>query len=94
MAINPIVCTENIVRSFLKYQLTAYPFADPRLHTQMRDLLSLGTVRRTPLLRGPYVSLSRGFRQGASIDSLIGEGIFHPQICQIIPAAITHVYGH
>ena len=35
MAINPIVYTEKIVRSFLKYQLTAYPFSDARLHSQM-----------------------------------------------------------
>jgi hypothetical protein len=28
MTINPIVYTEKVVRSFLRYQLTAYPFAD------------------------------------------------------------------
>lgn len=31
MALNPIVFTEKVVRSFLLYQLTAYPFADERL---------------------------------------------------------------
>ena len=41
MALNPVAYTENVVRSFLRYQLTAYPFADPELHRQMRDLLSL-----------------------------------------------------
>ena len=35
MAINPIVFTEKVVHSFLRYQLTAYPFADENLHTQM-----------------------------------------------------------
>ena len=40
MALNPIVFTEKVVRSFLRYQLTAYPFADERLHAQMRRLLS------------------------------------------------------
>ena len=69
MAINPIVYTEKIVRSFLKYQLSAYPFADPRLHAQMRKLLSIDQVRRTPLLHGPYISLSRGFREGARVPS-------------------------
>lgn len=32
MALNPITYTEKVVRSFLKYQLMAYPFADQRLH--------------------------------------------------------------
>ena len=94
MAINPIVYTEKIVRSFLKYQLSAYPFADPRLHGQMRKLLSIDQVRRTPLLHGPYISLSRGFREGASIQELIDQGVFHPHMRHIIPPGIVNVYGH
>ena len=74
MALNPIVYTEKIVRSFLKYQLTAYPFADMRLHEQMRQLLSMDSVRQTPLLQGPYISLSRSFKQGPTIADLVGEG--------------------
>lgn len=66
MALNPIVYTEKVVRSFLRYQLTAYPFADERLRAQMRRLLSLDETRRSPLFKGPYVSLSRSFRQGSA----------------------------
>ena len=94
MALNPIVFTERVVRSFLRYQLTAYPFADARLHSQMRRLLSLDETRQSPLLKGPYVSLSRPFRQGAAVDELVREGVFHPHMRQRIPAEITHVYGH
>ncbi len=94
MALNPIVFTEKVVRSFLRYQLTAYPFADARLLAQMRRLLSLDETRQSPLLKGPYVSLSRPFRQGAAVDDLVREGIFHPHMRQRIPAGITHVYGH
>lgn len=94
MALNPIVYTEKVVRSFLKYQLSAYPFADPGLHDQMRRLLSLDQVRRTPLLRGPYVSLSRGFRQGATVQELVADGVLHPHMAQVIPSEIAHVYGH
>ena len=78
MALNPVVYAEKIVRSFLRYQLTAYPFADERLHGQMRKLLSLDETRQSPLLKGPFISLSRSFRQGAAVDDLIAEGIFHP----------------
>ncbi|MEK7876595.1 MAG: hypothetical protein AAB325_10440 [Pseudomonadota bacterium] len=59
MALNPIVFTEKVVRSFLRHQLTAYPFVDARLHAQMRRLLSLDETRQSPLLKGPYLSLSR-----------------------------------
>ena len=94
MALNPVVFTEKVVRSFLRYQLTAYPFADERLHAQMRRLLSLDETRQSPLLKGPYVSLSRPFRQGAAVSELVREGVFHPHMRQRIPDDITHVYGH
>ena len=38
MALNPIVYTENVVRNFLRYQLTRFPFSDQRLYQQMRWL--------------------------------------------------------
>ncbi len=94
MALNPIVFTEKVIRSFLRYQLTAYPFADERLLEQMRRLLSLDETRESPLLKGPYLSLSRPFRRGAAIDDLIREAVFHPHMRQRIPAEISHVYGH
>jgi len=94
VALNPIVYTEKIVRSFLKYQLTAYPFADRRLHEQMRDLLSMGRVRRTPLLKGPYISLSRSFKQGPSIADLVSEDIFHQHMPHIVGTRVGNLYGH
>jgi hypothetical protein len=94
VALNPIVFTEKVVRSFLRYQLTAYPFADDRLLRQMRSLLSLDETRQSPLLKGPYVSVSRPFRRGAAVDDLIAEGVFHPHMRQRIPTEISHVYGH
>ena len=94
MGLNPIAYTENVVRSFLRYQLTAYPFADPHLHAQMRELLSLDETRQSPLLKGPYVSLSRPFRQGTPVASLVTEGLFHPHLGERIPRAITHLYSH
>jgi len=94
MALNPIVFTEKVVRSFLRYQLTAYPFADEHLHRQMRRLLSLDETRQSPLLKGPYISLSRPFRQGMAVEDLVHEGLFHPLMRQRIPTGITRVYGH
>jgi hypothetical protein len=90
--LNPIVYTENVVRDFLRYQLTAYPFADANLYEQMRNLLNLEATRATPLMKGPYISLSRVFRQGAKVDDLIHENIFHPHMKRLIP--YPAVYGH
>ena len=54
--LNPILFTERVVQDFLRYQLTAYPFADKGLYAQMRKLLNLDETRRSPLLKGPYAS--------------------------------------
>jgi len=92
MALNPPAYTEKIVTSFLRYQLTAYALADDGLHQQMRRLLSLDTARQTPLLQGPYVSLSRAFLAGASVQQLADDGVLHPHMRQLIPYPNT--YGH
>ena len=90
MAINPIVYTEKVVRSFLRYQLTAYPFADVRLHSQMRRLLSLDETRQSPLMKGPYISLSRSFRQGAPWSS---RSLCRPRSWQKKPTPCTRNLG-
>ena len=46
MALNPVVFTEKIVRSFLRYQLTAYPFADERLLAQIDAQLAASGLER------------------------------------------------
>lgn len=94
MALNPIVYTEKVVNSFLRYQLTSYAFADDALRSQMRALLQMDHSRETPLLKGPFISLSRTFEQGESVQKLIDAGIFHPHMRERIPSVITHVYGH
>ncbi len=92
MALNPVAYTEKVVKSFLRYQLTTHPFADPDLHAQMRTLLSLEETRRSPLLQGPYLSLSRPFRAGAAVRELVAEGVLHPGMEALVP--YPRLYGH
>ena len=94
MALNPVAYIEKVAKSFLRYQLTAYPFSDPHLLAQMRELLSLDHTRASPLLQGPYVSLSRPFRAGAPVQELVAEGFIHPHLATRIPPQITHFYSH
>src|SRR5580658_9102973 len=90
--LNPITYSEHVVGDFLRYQLTTYPFADPGLFAQMRALLSLEETRSSPLLRGPFISLSRAFKAGASMEALVREGLLHPHLAQLAP--YPSVYGH
>jgi ATP-dependent helicase YprA (DUF1998 family) len=58
----------------------------------MRKLLSLDETRLTPLLKGPYISLSRSFRLGASVSQLVDQGVLHPAMKSLVP--FTDLYGH
>jgi hypothetical protein len=90
--LNPIAYTEKVVNDFLKYQLTTYPLADQYFYNQMRQLLNLEETRQTGLFKGPYISLNRSFRQGATIQELISQGLLHPNLSQIAP--YPSLYGH
>ena len=92
LMLNPITYTEHVISDFLRYQVTTYPFADASLYDQMRALLNLEETRRTPLMKGPYITLSKSFRQGASIQQLVSEGVFHPHTANI--AKHPTLFGH
>ncbi len=84
MALNPITFTERVVDDFLHYQLTTYSLADLDLYQQLRALLQLEETRNTPLRKGPYVSLSRPFKPGATVTQLVSDGVFHPQMQSVV----------
>ncbi len=89
----PSPIPKKVVSDFLRYQFTTYAFADPSLNApQMRRLLSLQETRATPLMQGPYVSLSRSFRDGASLKELVAEQLLHPHLPNLAPH--DSVYGH
>jgi hypothetical protein len=85
MALNPITFTEQVVSDFLRYQITTYPLADADLHAQLRALLRVGETRDTPLRQGPFVSLSRPFRAGATTKQLVAESVLHTGMGTIVP---------
>ena len=90
--LNPITFTEKVTADFLRYQLSTYGFADDRLNEQFRSLLSLEETRETPLLKGPYISLSKAFQQGKRLSELGSEGVLHPHIANL--AEHESVWGH
>jgi hypothetical protein len=58
--LNPILFTERVVQDFLRYQLTASPFADKGLYAQVHELLNLDEIRRSQLLRDMFLSSPDG----------------------------------
>jgi len=90
--LNPITYTENVVGDFLRYQLTTYPLADPDLYGQLRSLLNLEETRATPLMKGPYISLSRSFQRGSCLADVVNEGLLHPHLVNLV--SYTYLYGH
>lgn len=92
MALNPIQFTSQVIEEFRRYQLTAFPIADPRLAAQAAALLGAGAFKDSPLTKGPYVSLARGFREGATLPALVEEGLVHPALPGVaeFPSLFAH----
>ncbi|MDX6690516.1 MAG: hypothetical protein QOG15_1973 [Solirubrobacteraceae bacterium] len=92
MALNPIQFTSQVIEEFRRYQLTAFPIADPRLAAQASALLGAGAFKDSPLTKGPYVSLARGFREGTSLAAMVDEGLIHPALPGV--AEFPSVFAH
>ena len=92
MALNPIPFTREVTEQFRRYQLTAFPIADPNLAAQARALLGAGAFRASPLAKGPYVSLARAFLPGAALADLAAEGAIHPALATVAeyPSLFAH----
>jgi ATP-dependent helicase YprA (DUF1998 family) len=82
--INPIQFASQVNTQFLDYQLTAFPLTDPGLAEQARAMLR-GVLGRSPLIQGPYISLSKPFRQGRDLRDLAKAGIVHPALPGLAP---------
>src|SRR5437588_7857099 len=82
--INPIQFASQVNKQFLDYQLTAFPLTDPDLAAQARAMLR-GMLGRSPLIQGPYVSLSKAFQHGRDLHELAHEGVVHPALPGLAP---------
>ena len=72
---NPVKFAHQVNEQFINYQLTAFPLSDPDLADQARNLLR--TKMGSPLIKGPYVSLSRSFRLGRNLRDMASAGLVH-----------------
>lgn len=91
MAINPITFAERVNRQFLRYQMTSFPLSDQRIADQANKQI-LGEHGSSPLVKGPYISLSRAYKMGPAVSDLVEEGKLHPAIRGI--AQYPNVFKH
>jgi len=89
---NPITYSNEVLKQFLRYQLTKYRFTDPDLAKQLRQLISYDHFERSKLLKGPYVSIEKQFKQGSSVKDLAKRGIIEPALASIAP--FPYLYAH
>ena len=91
MTINPIAFAQDVNRQFLRYQLTAFPLSDPDMAEQAKTMLG-GEDQGSQLVKGPFVSLSRSFKQGKVLNDLVKEGRLHPAVAGIAehPVMFAH----
>ena len=82
MAINPITFANKVNRQFLRYQMTAFPLSDQQIADQARVQIS-GENGSSPLIKGPYISLSRAYKMGPAKQELISQGVMHPAIAGV-----------
>ena len=81
MTINPIKFAHEVNEQFLRYQLTAFPLSDPNLSDQAKKMLK---GRTSPLIKGPYISLTRSYKLGDEIKNLIQKDKLHPALEGIV----------
>jgi hypothetical protein len=83
-SLNPIRFASQVNKQFLDYQLTAFPLTDPDLAAQAHSNLYRG-LEQSPLIQGPYISLSKSFQQGRDLRELARKGSVHPALPGLAP---------
>lgn len=92
MSINPISFAQEFNQQFLRYQLTAFPLSDPDLAAQAKTMLSGSLMNESPLVKGPYLSLTRSYKEGDLLEDLANNGIVHPAVAGI--ADFPRLFAH
>jgi len=80
MTINPINFANCVNQQFLRYQLTAFPLSDPDLSEQVVAMLKGTGAGGSPLVKGPYISIARAFKEGGLLKDLEHAGRIHPVV--------------
>ena len=89
MTLNPLHFAHEVNLQYLRYQVTSARLSDPLLAKQLKDQLWKGD---SPLIKGPFVSLNRPFKEGNTVRELVGNRTLHPRVAKAIP--FPRLYAH
>ena len=92
MTINPIRFAHHVNQQFLRYQLTAFPLSDPDLAEQVRTMLGATGAGGSPLVKAPYVSIARAYKEGEKLIDLERSNRIHPAVAGI--AEYPRMFAH
>ena len=71
---NPITAAENIKKEFIGYISTLFPISDRDYATQFLTALQ----ENGAVSKGPYLDVSDSYKEGESLEQMIGEGEASP----------------
>jgi hypothetical protein len=89
MTLNPLQFSEEVNKQYLRYQLTSARLTDEILSNQFEEKLWRND---SPLFKGPFVSLSRAYKEGSRVSDLVEDGTLHNRMRGIVP--YDHLYEH
>ncbi|HQQ00994.1 MAG TPA: DEAD/DEAH box helicase, partial [bacterium] len=92
MPINPIQFAHQVCDEFIRYILSAFPLTDRALAEQAKKFFTGPSSLDIPLVKGPYISLSEPYAEGAPVEELAQEGLLHPMMPGII--GYPRMYRH
>jgi len=72
--LHPIITTDHIRDTYLRYLKTIYPFRDK----QLRDAFAEALNEPERLVKGPLLEAAPPFKKGRNIAELVEAGILHP----------------
>lgn len=82
--LHPLVTTEVLRQSYLRYLKTIYPIQDPVL----RECYWTALEEPDRLVRGPLIEAAPPFKPGRSIADLVADGILHPLFFDLCSPAL------
>ncbi len=70
MTASAIACVRHLIEEYRSFLRTSYRFLDPRLREQFEEHLARAKV----VVQGPFVTLSRDFLPGPTLEELVRRG--------------------